>query len=211
MSLGERLMDLRKKKGLSQEEAADKLNVTRQTISKWELDQSTPDFDKVKPICDLYGIDPNELVTGKKSETKNDSNALNTEEEIFKGKKRAQGLGIGILLYFVAIAFISVAVAAFDVDAVLSAGIFLVICGVATCVIVYTQIAYKKKLTEKEKKKNKLLRQIEDIVSIATVIIYLGISFLTGAWHITWMIWLVYALVMEIVKLILSMRGDNNE
>ena len=63
MSLGERLMDLRKKKGLSQEEAADKLNVTRQTISKWELDQSTPDFDKVKPICDLYGI---ELLSLKK-------------------------------------------------------------------------------------------------------------------------------------------------
>ena len=46
MSLGERLLELRKSKHLSQEELAYKLDVTRQTISKWETDQSTPDFDK---------------------------------------------------------------------------------------------------------------------------------------------------------------------
>ena len=56
MTLGERLTELRKKKNLSQEEVAEKLNVTRQTVSKWELDQSTPDFDKIVPICKLYNI-----------------------------------------------------------------------------------------------------------------------------------------------------------
>ena len=61
MTLGERLCKLRKEKGLSQEEAADKINVTRQTISKWELDQSLPDFDKIVPICKLYGITSDEL------------------------------------------------------------------------------------------------------------------------------------------------------
>ena len=210
MSLGERLIDLRKKKGLSQEEAADKLNVTRQTISKWELDQSTPDFDKIIPICELYGINPNELVTGKKSKSDN-SDTLNSDEEEFKKKKRAQGIGIGILLYFVAVAWISVTVAALGMNPVLASGMFLSICGIATCVIAYTQIAYKKKLTDKETKQKKLLRQVDDIISIATVIIYLAISFITGAWHITWMIWLVYALVMEIVKLCFSMRGGNDE
>ena len=53
MSLGERLLDLRKKKGLSQEEIAGLLDVSRQTVSKWETDQSTPDFDKIIPICKL--------------------------------------------------------------------------------------------------------------------------------------------------------------
>ena len=59
MSLGERLLDLRKKKGLSQEEIAGLLDVSRQTVSKWETDQSTPDFDKIIPICKLYEIDAN--------------------------------------------------------------------------------------------------------------------------------------------------------
>lgn len=56
MSLGQRLIELRKEKKLSQEEVAGKLNVTRQTVSKWETDQSTPDFDKILPLCELYGI-----------------------------------------------------------------------------------------------------------------------------------------------------------
>ena len=62
MSLGEKLLNLRKEKHLSQEEVADRLNVTRQTVSKWETDQSTPDFDKIMPICELYGITSNELL-----------------------------------------------------------------------------------------------------------------------------------------------------
>ena len=60
-NLGERLLNLRKDKKLSQEEVADKLNVTRQTVSKWETDQSMPDFDKIVPLCELYEITPNEL------------------------------------------------------------------------------------------------------------------------------------------------------
>ena len=66
MSLGHRLIELRKEKKLSQEEVAGKLNVTRQTVSKWETDQSTPDFDKILPLCELYGISTEELITGKK-------------------------------------------------------------------------------------------------------------------------------------------------
>ena len=68
MSLGEKLLSLRKKKGLSQEEVADLLHVTRQTVSKWETDQSTPDFDKVVPICKLYDI--SKTITPHTSTTK---------------------------------------------------------------------------------------------------------------------------------------------
>ena len=210
MSLGERLMELRKEKHLSQEEAAEKLNVTRQTISKWELDQSTPDFDKLVPISKLYGIDINELVTGEKK-VKTKSSGLDTDTEVEKGKKRANGLAVGILLFFVAIAWISVTVAGLNMNPVIASGVFMVICGIATATIIYTQIVYKKKLSEKEIKEKKLYKHIEDICSITTLIIYLVISFATSAWHITWLIWLVYALVMEIIKLILSMRGDKNE
>ena len=68
MNIGEKLYELRKGKNLSQEEVADKLNVTRQTISKWETNGSSPDFDKIKPLCDLYEITPDELLTGVKKE-----------------------------------------------------------------------------------------------------------------------------------------------
>ena len=54
MNIGEKLFELRKSKNLSQEEVAEKLNVTRQTVSKWETNQSTPDFDKILPLCELF-------------------------------------------------------------------------------------------------------------------------------------------------------------
>lgn len=60
-------------------------------------------------------------------------------------------------------------------------------------------------------KKDKRYKHIEDILGLITLIIYLVISLNTMAWHITWFIWLIYALVMEIVKLILSFGGENNE
>ena len=68
MDLGQKLLELRKSKQYSQEEVAFKLNVSRQTISKWETNQSTPDFDKIAPLCELYGITADELLTGKKVE-----------------------------------------------------------------------------------------------------------------------------------------------
>lgn len=215
MSLGQRLIELRKEKKLSQEEVAGKLKVTRQTVSKWETDQSTPDFDKILPLCELYGISTEELITGKKVVIQEEKQEKTKEEIISdtleKKSKRVKGLVIGILIYFVAISWIMVSIPVIKMNPIVSSAIFLLICGIATCLIVYTQIMYKKEKTEKEKEKSKLYKQIEDIVAIITTIIYLIISFSTMAWHITWIIWLVYALVMEIVKLIISMKGDQNE
>lgn len=65
MNLGEKLIKLRKDKNLSQEEVAEKLGVTRQTISKWETNESTPDLNKIVPICNLYDITTEELLTDK--------------------------------------------------------------------------------------------------------------------------------------------------
>lgn len=62
MKFGDKLCQLRKKEGLSQEELGEKLNVTRQTVSKWELGQSKPDTDKLVELCNLLGVNMNDLV-----------------------------------------------------------------------------------------------------------------------------------------------------
>lgn len=56
MNFGEKLTSLRKQKGLSQEELGYKLNVTRQTISKWELNQTTPEMDKLVEMSKIFGV-----------------------------------------------------------------------------------------------------------------------------------------------------------
>lgn len=209
MSLGQRLIKLRKSKQLSQEEVAEKLNVTRQTVSKWETDQSSPDFDKILPLCELFEISTDELLTGKEKKIKEQGEIiLDTNEN---KKKRTMGLVISILLYVLSAVWIMISIPVLKINPVVGSAIFLLICGIATCILIYTRIMFKKEKTEEQKKKDKLYKQIEDISGLITVIIYLGISFVTMAWHITWFIWLIYALIMEIVKLIISLRGDHNE
>ena len=61
MKFYEKLIILRKKALFSQEALAEKLDVTRQTISKWELDQTKPDMDKLKEISKLFAVDINVL------------------------------------------------------------------------------------------------------------------------------------------------------
>lgn len=60
--LGEKLMKLRKKFGFSQQELADKLSVTRQTISNWECDQGAPTLDKAAELAAIYQLSLNDLV-----------------------------------------------------------------------------------------------------------------------------------------------------
>ena len=208
MKLGQRLLNLRKSKQLSQEEVAEILNVSRQTVSKWETDQSTPDFDKIIPICELYGITPNELLSVEKEQ---ESEVKNNNDDKDIKKKRASGIGKGILLYFVAIAWIMVSIPVLMLNPVLASAIFLLICGVATYFIVYTCIIYKREKTKQEKEKNNLRKQIESILATITTIIYLITSFITMAWHITWIIWIVFALVTEILKLVFMIRGNEDE
>ena len=70
-SLGERLYILREGKGLSQEELAEILNVSRQTISNWENDKVKLDVVKAKEICKLYEISLDELLTDKANKQEN--------------------------------------------------------------------------------------------------------------------------------------------
>lgn len=62
MSLGNHLSDARKKKGMSQEEVAEKLGISRQTVSKWETDETLPDIRQSKRLAVLYGLSLDELV-----------------------------------------------------------------------------------------------------------------------------------------------------
>lgn len=201
--IGNKLLELRKKKGLSQEEVAEKLNVTRQTISKWETEQSAPDFDKIIPLCELYQISADELLRGIKV------NKSEISKEDGK-RKKALGIATGILLYFLAVVWICVSIPAFKFDPILSTALFLLICGVATFLIVFVCYFYNDK-KEAKKECNPLVKQINEVIACIVLIIYLVLSFITMAWHITWILWVIYELIQEVIKLIFMLRGDNYE
>lgn len=111
MEFNNKLYELRKQKGLSQEELANKLNVSRQTVSKWELGDSTPDMEKLIVLSDLFEISLDELVLGKIPEPQQAAktpDVINTiEEKVLteKNKKTARkGLKIAAILFGIMLA-----------------------------------------------------------------------------------------------------------
>lgn len=204
MTVGERLLELRKKKGISQEEASNILNVSRQTISKWETGESCPDFDKILPLCELYEITPDELITGKKE--------VELLEAGDKKKIFAKNLGISVGLYIFSIVVI-ILFATIINQPIIGVCLFFIIIAIATGLVVYNSINYADK---KEKtKENKTMKLVCDIVDILGVIVYFIVSFLTMAWHLTWIIFLIVGLCEAIVKLLFSLKENkevkNNE
>ena len=64
MKLSDRILELRRQKGISQEELADQLGVSRQAVSKWESEQSTPDIDKIILMSEYFGTTTDYLLKG---------------------------------------------------------------------------------------------------------------------------------------------------
>lgn len=204
MTVGEKLLELRKKKGLSQEEVANILNVSRQTISKWETDSSTPDFDKIVPICELYEISANELLNTIKDENKSINDKIKNNN--IKNKS-ARNIAISVSLYILSVIAL-VYSTVIDNNPIMGFCIFLFIIAIATGIIVYNAIVNKKPKRELTKNE-KLVKEINEVISIIIVVIYFIVSFTTMAWHITWILFLVNGLLEEIVKLVFSIKGDD--
>ena len=210
MTINEKIYELRKKHNLSQEELGAKLNVSRQTVSKWELGESNPESDKIVPLCEIFGISTEELLRNKKIENNNTEVYNENKPDIIK----AILICVSVFLYFIGIAFIVLGEGALHLNDELVVSIFLVIIGLATAIIIFACMTRKSKHSSKEagekgKNMDPVLKAILKITSTITVLIYLFVSFLTHAWHITWLIWIAYAVVEEIIKLIFSLNGKN--
>lgn len=65
MNLGERLKNLRKERNLSQEQLAEKLNVSRQAVSKWESNKTYPDIDNLILLRNIFNITLDDLIIDK--------------------------------------------------------------------------------------------------------------------------------------------------
>ena len=76
-----RLVELRKKNNLSQEELAEKLGVSRQAISKWERSEASPDTDNLIALAEIYGMSLDELIFGEKRGGADEEEKKNEEEK----------------------------------------------------------------------------------------------------------------------------------
>ena len=96
MTLGEKIYELRTQNNLSQGDLANELNVSRQSISKWENGNSTPDLEKIVKLAEIFKVSLDELV---KNEEKEEA-IVNTTEQISASKPntREKKIGKGLLI-----------------------------------------------------------------------------------------------------------------
>lgn len=220
MNFGEKLYELRKEKKLSQEDVADKLNVTRQTVSKWETNQSTPDFDKVLPLCELFEVSADELLSGNKKEennTKKQAKVIETEEEKMPSKqeirrKSAEVVSTSVFIYIVAVALLTVAIPVLKINPIVVSAIFLCAVAWATARIIKHYMSIPKfEKTKEEKREKEIIKQINGIVGAICTAIYFIVSFATMAWYITWVIFIIDGLICQIIKLLFMLKEEKED
>lgn len=109
MSLSENLQNLRKIKNMSQEELAEKLNVSRQAVSKWESGNGYPETEKIISICEIFDCSMDELVKGKitadiKSEKNEYGEVMDKEAKYTSAGIFAILLGVSFMLTLLGLA-----------------------------------------------------------------------------------------------------------
>lgn len=101
MEFNEKLIELRRKEGLSQEELGYKLNVTRQTVSKWELGQTTPEMDKLIELSKIFNVSVDDLINNSETQ-KNETTQIEDEpiinQDNNKKEKNMKVIIIAILI-----------------------------------------------------------------------------------------------------------------
>ena len=204
MSIGEKIYSLRKSKNMSQEDLANVLNVSRQTVSKWETGESNPDIEKIVPLCDFFDISTDELLKGSNSYL---------EREIVLEKKRNKALTMSLcIVIFVVMMIIMMIFDEIGVSDSLMATIILIGLGSISIILVYYFTAQpvnnrKIKLCMNLEKR----KLINSIVNMLTVIIYFLVSFLFQAWAVSWIILIIGALIKRIIELVDILRREENE
>ena len=198
MNIGEKIYNLRKKKNLSQEDLASILNVSRQTISKWETGDSNPDIDKIVPLCNFFEISTDEFLKGED---------LVYERKLHNEKKKNKALTFSLcLIIFGVMMILTILLEEVNVNegfigAIIMFGITLI--GV---LLIYYFLS-----NQSEKKEDKPGKIINKIIILGTILIYFVVSFIWNAWAYSWIIFIIGILVSQVVKLIRMLGGQQYE
>lgn len=100
MAIGQNILDSRKKCGFSQEQLGDKIGVTRQTISNWELDETSPNPEQLKQLSNVFNVSVDELIDNDVQNVVL-SKVKITEKQTKSIKKILKGLFIGFIVFLI--------------------------------------------------------------------------------------------------------------
>lgn len=322
MILADKIIRLRKKNGWSQEELADKMNVSRQAVSKWEAAQTTPDLEKILQLGNLFGVTTDyllkdelvdeEFVEGVDETPIRKISLAEANDYLEQRKNASVQIAIATLLciispilIFLLLAFSECTSIPITENLAVGIGMVALFSLVTIAVVIYIRVGFKNapyeflekepfeteygvtglarekqktyrntyikynifgtcacilspvplicaalsgkgllvmimlcvtlltvaigvmffivagvrwasmqkllkegEFSEKGKQKNKIIEAIETVYWLLATAIYLGWSFLTSNWHITWVIWPIAGVLFAVVELVCNLVID---
>lgn len=322
MILADKIIRLRKKNGWSQEELADKMNVSRQAVSKWEAAQTTPDLEKILQLGNLFGVTTDyllkdelvdeEFVEGVDETPIRKISLAEANDYLEQRKKASVQIAIATLLciispilIFLLLAFSECTSIPITENLAVGIGMVALFSLVTIAVVIYIRVGFKNapyeflekepfeteygvtglarekqktyrntyikynifgtcacilspvplicaalsgkgllvmimlcvtlltvaigvmffivagvrwasmqkllkegEFSEKGKQKNKIIEAIGTVYWLLATAIYLGWSFLTSDWHITWVIWPIAGVLFAVVELVCNLVID---
>lgn len=212
MTIGVKIQNLRKQKGLSQEQLAEAVGVSRQAVSKWEAEQSVPDIDKIILICDYFGVTTDYILRDEEmscTETVQGTNKNEEEKDMDNKKKSTLLLTVAVMLYI--LCAVPIIIIPNQVGLVL----LLVMVAVATGLMIFrSRLNSNDKRDENEeelpKPENPILKAVKRCVWVLAVVVYIVISFSSGAWYITWLVFPITGAITDVIKACFDLKdGDN--
>ena len=322
MILADKIIRLRKKNGWSQEELADKMNVSRQAVSKWEAAQTTPDLEKILQLGNLFGVTTDyllkdelvdeEFVEGVEETPIRKISLAEANDYLEQRKNASVQIAIATLLciispilIFLLLAFSECTSIPITENLAVGIGMVALFSLVTIAVVIYIRVGFKNapyeflekepfeteygvtglarekqktyrntyikynifgtcacilspvplicaalsgkgllvmimlcvtlltvaigvmffivagvrwasmqkllkegEFSEKGKQKNKIIEAIGTVYWLLATAIYLGWSFLTSNWHITWVIWPIAGVLFAVVELVCNLMID---
>ena len=101
MELGNLILKYRKQNNLSQEDLAKEIGVTRQTISKWELNETSPDLKQAAKLAELFGVGVNDLINERNKEDDIKSKDKQITKNILFKIIKIIGITLGIIIFII--------------------------------------------------------------------------------------------------------------
>ncbi|MBD5444830.1 MAG: helix-turn-helix transcriptional regulator [Lachnospiraceae bacterium] len=184
MSLGENLQFLRKRNDITQEQLAEKLNVSRQSVSKWESDTAYPEMDKLLQLCETFNCRLDDMIKG-------DISSLYVEDKTHYDEhmnlfSKMTALGVGLILFGLSVMSFLTGI---GINDDLSAMVFFVFLIVAVAIFIVMGIRHsdfekKNPCIENfysEEEKDEFNKKYSVYVTVGVVIILIAVLILIGS------------------------------
>ena len=216
MTIGVKIQNLRKQRGLSQEQLAETLGVSRQAVSKWEAEQSVPDIDKIILICEYFGVTTDYILRNEEMSCMEAIQSINTNKNEDKEESKENEKKSALLLTVAVMLYILCAVPIIIIPNQVGLVLLLVMVAVATGMMIFrSRLNSSDKRDEIEEEpptpENPILKAVKRCVWVLAIVVYIVISFSSGAWYITWLVFPITGAITDVIEACFDLKGGDNK